>query len=91
MSTKHTPGPWNNGSDANGNMIIFQRRDDPYLPPESVNEEWQANLRLCDAAPELLQLVIDLQESASYWSEYDVPIGIVDRINTAIAKATGEI
>jgi hypothetical protein len=39
---------------------------------------------------ELLAVLKELQESASYWSEYDVPIGIVDRINTAIANATGE-
>lgn len=32
----------------------------------------------------------ELAESAEYWSEYDVPVGIVDRINDAIAKAGGE-
>jgi hypothetical protein len=36
---------------------------------------------------ELLAVLKELQESAAYWSEYDVPIGIVDRINEAIAKA----
>lgn len=35
----------------------------------------------------LLAVLKELQESASYWSEYDVPLGIVNRINTAIAKA----
>ena len=39
---------------------------------------------------DLLEVLRELQESASYWSEYDVPVGIVDRINAAIAKATGE-
>ena len=28
----------------------------------------------------------ELQESASYWSEYDVPIGIVDKINDVLEK-----
>ena len=40
---------------------------------------------LMAAAPDLLAV---LQESANCWSEYDVPLGIVDRINAAIAKAT---
>lgn len=35
----------------------------------------------------LLAVLKELQESASYWSEYDVPLGIVDRINAAITKA----
>lgn len=43
--------------------------------------------KLIAAAPELFAVLKELQESASYWSEYDVPLGIVDRINQAIAKA----
>lgn len=53
-------------------------------------DEAAANARLIAAAPDLLAIAQELQESASYWSEYDVPLGIVDRINAAIAKATGE-
>jgi hypothetical protein len=37
----------------------------------------------------MLAVLLELAESASYWSEYDVPLGIVDRINAAIANATG--
>ena len=36
---------------------------------------------------EMLKVIKDLQESASYWSEYDVPIGIVERINEVIEKS----
>lgn len=39
------------------------------------------------AADDMLSVLLELQESASYWSEYDVPIGIVDRINSVIGKA----
>ena len=42
-----------------------------------------------EAFSEMLAVLKDLQESAAYWSEYDVPIGIVDRINAAIKKAEG--
>jgi len=37
-----------------------------------------------------LAVLEELRESASYWSEYDVPVGIVERIEAAIRKARGE-
>ena len=49
----------------------------------------EADARLIAASPDMLSVLQELKESASYWSEYDVPLGIVDRINAAIAKATG--
>ena len=36
----------------------------------------------------MLAVLQELQESASYWGEYDVPLGIVERINAAIDLAT---
>ena len=48
-----------------------------------------AHARLLIAAPDLLAVCHDLVESAEYWGEYDVPIGIVARLNAAIAKAGG--
>ena len=53
-------------------------------------EECRANARLMAAAPNLLAVLQELEESADYWSEYDVPLGIVERIRAAIALATGE-
>jgi hypothetical protein len=50
----------------------------------------KAAARLIAAAPDLLAVVQELEQSAGYWSEYDVPLGIVDRLRAAIAKATGE-
>ena len=41
---------------------------------------------LCKFAPQMYNVLKELQESASYWSEYDVPIGIVDRINDVLKK-----
>lgn len=37
----------------------------------------------------LLAICEELSESAAYWSEYDVPIGIVDRLNAAIDEVKG--
>ena len=41
---------------------------------------------LCKFAPQMYSVLKELQESASYWSEYDVPLGIVDRINDILKK-----
>ena len=38
---------------------------------------------------ELLSICAELQESAEYWSEYDVPLGIVDRLKAAIDSVKG--
>ena len=44
------------------------------------------NDRMADFAPQMYSVLKELQESASYWSEYDVPLGIVDRINDVLKK-----
>lgn len=44
---------------------------------------------LWESASEVLDVLKELQECSTYWSEYDVPIGIQDRIKNAIAKAEG--
>lgn len=49
-----------------------------------------ATARLISAAPDLYAVVAELEESAEYWSEYYVPLGIVDRMRAALKKARGE-
>ena len=49
----------------------------------------QKTAALDAAAHDLLKVVEELEESAAYWSDYDVPLGIVDRINAALKKARG--
>ena len=39
---------------------------------------------------EMLSMLLELQGCSEYWSEYYVPIGLVDRLNKVIAKARGE-
>ena len=42
--------------------------------------------KTAEFASQMYSVLKELQESASYWSEYDVPIGIVDRINDVLEK-----
>lgn len=92
-AAKHTPGPWF----AVGAWVEIESTTRPDIcscDPKTIGqtgrtyEQMCANARLISAAPDLLAVLQELQESAAYWSEYDVPLGIVSRINYAIAKAT---
>ena len=42
--------------------------------------------KMAKFAPQMYSVLKELQESASYWSEYDVPLGIVDRINDVLKQ-----
>ena len=46
-----------------------------------------ANGQVLLAAPKLLAVCVELLESAAYWSEYDVPLGIVARLRSAVKLA----
>ena len=101
METKFTKGNWViESTKMKGTEIVVQTVVKTDLPIDELKshiicdiygymtEEGKSNAKLIAAAPELLEVLIELQESTYYWSEYDVPIGIVDRINNAIKKAT---
>ena len=47
------------------------------------------HLQVLEHNERLLSVCEELLESAEYWSEYDVPIGIVDKLRDAVAKAGG--
>ena len=42
--------------------------------------------KMTDFAPQMYSVLKELQESTCYWSEYNVPLGIVDRINDVLNK-----
>lgn len=46
--------------------------------------------RLVEERNRLAFLVAELEESSSYWSEYEVPLGIVERIGEAMKMVRGE-
>lgn len=104
MTPSHTPGPWKiRRLQSEGHDIGFT--DDMQIATAPDSDGFgtpiamvcyngkalrESNARLIAAAPDLLAVAMELEESAAYWSEYDVPIGIVDRIRAALAKAMGE-
>ena len=98
---KHTPGPWTYNIlplksyhkvpeisiyNADGHEFIRQSYD-TYSDQAMLSE---GDACLIAAAPDMLEVLQELDESAYYWSQYDVPVGIHDRIKSAIAKAKGE-
>lgn len=46
--------------------------------------------RLRAAHDGLLAVAKELLASPAYWSEYDVPLGVVERLDAAIERAEGE-
>lgn len=81
MMSKHTSGPW----DAVDQGHVWKNLQ--LIAVAHPGRDAEANARLIAAAPDLLEVLKELEECAGYWSEYDVPLGIVDRIRAAIAKA----
>ena len=95
----HTPGPWEVAENLFGNTASYEvytnvgtrSGEGGYIRICQVTpRDQKTNAHLIAAAPEMLAVLEELRDSASYWSEYDVPLGIVDRIEDAIRKARGE-
>ena len=99
----HTPGPWEISlrEMLDGWVIVVDRdggivanvntETGPNIPPlVSRKMPAGANAALIAAAPEMLSMLLELQECAGYWSEYDVPLGLKERLDTVIRKARGE-
>jgi hypothetical protein len=99
MTPNTTPGPWRcdephltfpaiKGADG---VIALVQSSPPHVPfVADIEERRRADALLIAASPDLLTICQELADSADYWSEYDVPIGIVDRLRAAIATATGQ-
>jgi hypothetical protein len=92
---KHTPGPWQTNleiSSQAGRVAIEPDIAVVYVQSNrydaTASKQRLANARLIAAAPDLYEVVRELVECADYWSEYDVPLGVIDRMKSAITKAT---
>lgn len=96
---RFTKAPWESVPD-NRTIRVKPTQDQRYMGGTyvcSINlqqydgkDEANANAHLIAAAPELYSVLAELEESIDYWSEYDVPIGIQDRIKNVLSKARGE-
>lgn len=88
MNTAHTPGPWSVGAPTG---LVNQISIQPCIGVVyGAGDEIKANAALIAAAPDMYAVLKDLAECSQYWSEYDVPLGIHDRIVAALAKAGGQ-
>lgn len=96
----HTPGPWTVEIDRwhyDTASTVVAGAERPAFPFRELLVQvggtdvgrQEANTRLIAAAPEMLAMLQELRECAAYWSEYDVPIGIVERLDSVLAKALG--
>lgn len=91
--TKHTPGPWhhtgrefNDVRDSDDELVAVALHLRVGQPERSVQEA-EANARLIAAAPDLLEMLV---EAANFIQPYNVGQELLERIDAAIAKATGE-
>lgn len=100
IEPKFTPGPWEIAP-YNREWIIAasweghlaETRSNLAVPynDKDMMQTRESNAHLISAAPDLYAVVEELEESSCYWSEYDVPCGVVARMRTALAKARGEL
>ena len=102
--SKHTPGPWRILSEECDRPYIRIRGSKPGTRYKVANvmtpawegvdprevDETRANARLIASAPDMLSILQDLYDSARYWSEYEVPIGIVERIKKVLEAVNGQ-
>jgi len=98
--SKHTKGPWiaTRSDPAEGSDVWWitacpaanQETELATVAGGYQHERHEANARLIAAAPDLLAMCEELAECSDYWSEYDVPIGLAERLRDVIAKAKGE-
>ena len=85
MNTAHTPGPWSVGAPTG---LVNQISIQPCIGVVyGAGDEIKANAALIAAAPDMYAVLRELAECSQYWSDYDVPLGIHDRIMAALAKA----
>lgn len=82
---KGTPGPWK-ARNLGTEIAVFGSYRLCGMTGGEIQRD-KANARLIAAAPDLLKVLQEVQEFAQGWSQYEMPIGLDDRINAAIAKA----
>ena len=82
MSTKHTPGPWEQMDDGGPSRFVFTGGHSPEFPSHCIQAATVEDARLIAAAPELLAACIALIKT-------DDLQDAIDKARAAITKATG--
>lgn len=90
---KHTPGPWK--AEGQLGLLVAGPADEKIaiLHGERINPDTEGNVRLITAAPDLLEVMLDLFSN----TQFRVAVGgnphrvddLLSRARSAIAKATG--
>lgn len=88
--SNHAPAPWSLYCNNKDEFVVRKMHPETKELCQIAKVNGYENARLIAAAPDLLAVCKELAESAAYWSEYNVPLGIIDCLHAAIAKATGD-
>ena len=105
MTTQHTPGPWIGAGPSFGDplpryttsiMTELEHEDGGYieiceLPFHHHDDENEANARLIAAAPDLLAVLSEFKIASDNQDNTFDGSAWLDRVDAAIAKATGAI
>jgi hypothetical protein len=86
---KHTPGPWEDVGTVVRTLLTPNGGGFIIADCPAGNADRRANARLIAAAPDLLAVCKEMLECSEYWSEYDVPVAVEDRIRAAVERAGG--
>lgn len=80
--------PWEEFSDAGARVGAFYTEHGPaLLAVAEAADKREATLRA--AAREAIDVLTRLADSAAYWSDYDVPVGLVADVDAAKARLAG--
>lgn len=97
-TAKHTPGPWDIGKDAIGDLTIYKYASQTHIAKVIINphgneDVGRANAQLIASAPELLEAcrlaVVDYEyQNEGYAPRPDTPV--IKALKQAISKAEGK-
>ena len=93
---KHTPGPWDIDPRSDGLIVgcaVHGRTGIHSIAAMAVRDgltiqQAKANARLIAAAPEMLEILVELKDAGLCWDEWNIPLTMGQRIDDVIRKAT---
>ena len=84
--SKHTPGPWFTSQPNEGGGTLIKPIPGQVIAQCDLMPEMEANAHLVAAAPELLYALESIVEMNP-----ELPMGMIEAADDAIAKARGEV